>query len=152
MRRDEDAGLRPLESFREYLRLLARLQLDARLRGVLDPSDIAQQTLLRAHEKQDQFQGKTDAEQDAWLRAILSNQIADALRRHGRQGGDRQRSLEAALEQSAARLDAWVASEQSSPSPRQRAMRAERLNFVSPGWRVVKKPRGRIGRIERLYG
>ena len=125
MRRDDDVGLRPLESFREYLRLLARLQLDARTGGVIDPSDIVQQTLLKAHEKQDQFRGKTDVEQEAWLRAILANQITDALRRHGRRQGHRQQSLEAALEQSSARLDAWLASEQSSPS--QAAMRAERL-------------------------
>ena len=114
-----------LERFRAYLRLLARMQLGPRLQGKLDPSDLVQQTLLKAHAKRDQFRGKTDAELAAWLRAILANQIADALRRFGRQGGTRERSLEEALEQSSARLDAWLAAERSSPS--QRFVRQEQL-------------------------
>jgi RNA polymerase sigma-70 factor, ECF subfamily len=121
----DEAGLRPLESFREYLLLLARLQLGPKLQGKLDPSDIVQQTLLKAHERGDQFRGSTYAEQAAWLRAILANQIADAVRKHGRQQGGRERSLEAALEQSSARLADWLAAEGSSPS--HKLMRQERL-------------------------
>jgi RNA polymerase sigma-70 factor (ECF subfamily) len=101
------------------------MQLDSKPRHNLDPSDIVQQTLLKAHAKQDQFRGKTDAERVAWLRAILARQIADALREHGRRRGDRVHSLEAALEQSSARLDAWLASEKTSP--RGRLLHEERL-------------------------
>jgi RNA polymerase sigma-70 factor (ECF subfamily) len=108
----------PLESFREYLRLLARMNMDPRLQGRIDPSDIVQQTLSKAHEKQDQFLGKTDAERLAWLRTIMANQMADALRKFRRQQGNRERSIEEALEASSARLDAWLAAEQSSPSER----------------------------------
>jgi RNA polymerase sigma-70 factor, ECF subfamily len=115
----------PLEHYRQYLRLLARLQLDPRLRGQLDPSDIVQQTLLRAHERCDQFRGRSDEEMRAWLRAILAHTLVDTVRRFGRQKGDRARSLEAALEQSSAKLEALLASEESSPS--QGALRAERL-------------------------
>jgi RNA polymerase sigma-70 factor (ECF subfamily) len=114
-----------LERCREYLRLLARLQLDARLHGKLDPSDLVQQTLLSAHEKRDQYRGATEAEFLGWLRQILANHLAGTLRRFGAGLRDirRERSLEASLEESAARLDAWLAAEQSSPS--QRAMKQE---------------------------
>jgi RNA polymerase sigma-70 factor (ECF subfamily) len=123
---DADVGQpRPLEGYREYLRVLARMQIDPKLQAKIDPSDVVQQVLLKAHERQDQFRGQSDAERAAWLRRILANQITDALRRYGRQQGDREQSLETALEQSSARLDAWLASEQSSPGHRQE--RQERL-------------------------
>jgi RNA polymerase sigma-70 factor (ECF subfamily) len=88
---------RPLETYREYLRLLARIQLDPNLQGIVEPSDIAQQTLLKAHERQTQFHGSTDAQRAAWLRAILANQIADALRRRSSRGGNRLQALEYTL-------------------------------------------------------
>jgi RNA polymerase sigma-70 factor, ECF subfamily len=122
-------GSRPLKHYREYLRLLARLQLDCRLRGQLDPSDIVQQTLLTAHERFHQFRGQTDLELRAWLRAILAHSLVDAARKFGRQKGDRAQSLEAALEQSSAKLETFLAYEESSPS--QGAARAERLMELS---------------------
>jgi RNA polymerase sigma-70 factor, ECF subfamily len=125
MREGGLGGPRPLEHYCEYLRVLARLQLDPRLRLQLDPSDIVQQTLLKAHERFDQFRGQTDDELRAWLRAILARNLVDAARKLGRQKGDRAQSLEAALEQSSAKLEALLVSEESSPS--QGALRAERL-------------------------
>ena len=70
------------------------------------PSDIVQQTLLKAHEKHDQFRGSTDHELRGWLRAILARNLVDAARLHRRRQGDAIRSLEAALDESSARLEA----------------------------------------------
>jgi RNA polymerase sigma-70 factor, ECF subfamily len=106
------------ERFRHYLRLLARLQLGARLTSRIDPSDIVQQTLLEAFEKRDRFRGNTSAEEAAWLRTILGRNVADALRAAGSLKRDvtRERSLDEELDQSSARLGAWLALEQPTPS------------------------------------
>jgi RNA polymerase sigma-70 factor (ECF subfamily) len=119
-----------LERWRAYLRLLARLHLDPRLRGKLDASDVVQQTLLQAHQAQHQFRGTTDAERAAWLRQILANQLAEVVRKYARPGRDvaRERRLDAALAESSALLGSWLAADQSTPSARvERAEDVRRL-------------------------
>ncbi len=117
---EAEAHGRELERFREYLRLLARLQLGEAWRGQLDASDVVQQTLLEAHRQWAGFRGEGEAARLAWLRQILAHNLADTIRGLGRAKRDvaRQRSLEAMLEQSSARLEGWLAAEQSSPSER----------------------------------
>jgi RNA polymerase sigma-70 factor (ECF subfamily) len=107
-----------LERFRDYLRLLARLQLDPRIQGKLDPSDVVQQTLLEAFQKREQCRGSTDAERAGWLRQILARNLADALRRFGQEKRDvsRERSLEESLRASSSRLEGWLADGRPSPS------------------------------------
>jgi RNA polymerase sigma-70 factor (ECF subfamily) len=147
---DKEHQLRPIESFREYLRLLARIHLDTKLQAKLDPSDLVQQTLLKAYERENQFRGTTDAERAAWLRAILASLIADALRRHGRQHGDREQSLEEALDQSSARLDAWLASDRSSPS--QNLQRQERLLELAEAMALLPEDQRTALELRHLKG
>jgi RNA polymerase sigma-70 factor (ECF subfamily) len=121
----------PLERYRDYLRLLARLQLGMSPRARVDPSDLVQQTLLEAHQKRAQFRGTAAAERAAWLRRILARNIADALRAQGRLKRDaaRELSLEAELGDSSARLGAWLATE--DPSPSDLAVRHEQAVHVA---------------------
>jgi RNA polymerase sigma-70 factor (ECF subfamily) len=121
-----DASGLDLARFRSYLVLLARSQLDRRLQGKLDASDVVQQTLMEAHQARGQFRGNSPGEQAAWLRQILARNLANAVRDLGRARRDlaRERSFQAALEDSAANLGSWLAAEQSSPS--QQAERHER--------------------------
>jgi RNA polymerase sigma-70 factor (ECF subfamily) len=117
---------RLLERYRDYLHLLARLHLPPGLRSKLDPSDVVQRTLLRAHEKREQFRGE-EPELAAWLRRILANTLADIAREFGAAKRDRalEQSLEAALQQSSARLEGFLQPVASSPS--EHAIREEAL-------------------------
>ena len=116
---------RGLERYRAYLHLLARMQIDRRLRAKVDASDIVQQTLVQAIEGWTEFRGRTDAELAAWLRQILAHNLANTFRDLGRQKRDvrREQSIHAALEQSSARLESWLAADQ--PSPSQQAIASE---------------------------
>src|SRR6266542_2633528 len=141
-----------LARWRQYLALLARLHLDARLRSKLDPSDVVQQTLLRAHEKLHQFRGDGDTELRGWLRQILANTLAEAARRFGADARDiaRERSLEGGLDQSSGRLEAWLAAEQ--PWPSQHAQREERLLRLAAALAELPDDQRRAVELHHLLG
>jgi RNA polymerase sigma-70 factor (ECF subfamily) len=107
-----------LEPYRDYLRLLARLHVPARLGTRIDLSGVVQMTLLEAHQSLGQLRGSSEAQKIAWLRRILVHNLADEPRKLGADKRDvnRERSLEAALAVSSSRLEAFLAAEQSSPS------------------------------------
>ena len=52
-----EALARLLESYRNFLSLLARTWTDRALQGKVDASDLVQETLLKAHGNFDQFRG-----------------------------------------------------------------------------------------------
>lgn len=115
----ESADVRlQIEHFRDYLRLLAQLQIPAKLKSKLDASDLVQMTLLKAHEADADFRGQSAGERAAWLRRILARTIANALRDYCRDKRDiaLERSLDDALRTSSARLEAWLADSGDSPS------------------------------------
>jgi RNA polymerase sigma-70 factor, ECF subfamily len=73
-----------LESYRSYLRLLAGLRLDPRLRRKIDPSDLVQVTLLKAHEASGRCAFVGEAQRATWLRRIPAQTMADEARRYSR--------------------------------------------------------------------
>ncbi|MEX2091138.1 MAG: sigma-70 family RNA polymerase sigma factor [Pirellulales bacterium] len=127
MTHPDEPPLRPLESYRRYLQMLARLHIGPDLQAKLDPADVVQQTLLTAHRAQHQFRGTTEAEQSAWLRKILANTLAQELRkfRSGKRSVGFERSLSDALDDSSHRMEAMLAANGSSVS--YKAIRHEEL-------------------------
>lgn len=113
---DDPASGFAFERYRSYLRLLADLQVDARLRGKIDLSGVVQQTMMDA-DAADSVPDQSEARLK-WLRRVLSNNLRDEIRKAGRERRDvgREVSLDAALEESSCRLIAWVTADQSTPS------------------------------------
>lgn len=111
-----------LEHYRNYLSLLARTQVDLSFPGRLNPSDLVQETFVRAIEHFDQFRGQTEREFLAWLRRILVSSLAHQVERNvlaGKRDVRREVSLEAhsaTWHESAAALGSALASSVSSPS------------------------------------
>ena len=79
---------RNLEDYRDYLRLLARLQLDQRLQGKIDVSGVVQQTMLEAYQALPKYELQDANHLASWLRRILANSSQRARRnRSGRSPG-----------------------------------------------------------------
>ena len=110
---------RLLELYRNYLALLARLQIGKRLQGKLDPSDLVQETFLEAHRDFVQFRGSSEAEFVNWLRQILARNLANLVRHYygtGRRDVRLERELAVDLDQSSRVLDRGLMAAQSTPS------------------------------------
>jgi RNA polymerase sigma-70 factor, ECF subfamily len=142
------------ERFRAYLILLARLEIAPRLRDKVDLSGVVQQTLLEAHQGLINYPGgpKTEAEITAWLRSILSHNLADVLRKLTTRKRDvrREWSLEQALDQSTSRLEQWLTVDQSSPS--QRVMRQEEILRMAATLATLPEGQRRAIELHHLQG
>ncbi len=118
MSRETASADEPLARYREYLRLLAQVQVNPRWRAQVDLSGLVQQTLLEAHAARRLTEDQPVATTMAWLRQALANNLRDELRKLHTEMRDvrREQSLEASLAESSARLDQWLAANGSSPS------------------------------------
>jgi len=125
---DPSAAARLLEGYRNYLRFLARDGLGDPLHVKVDASDLAQEVLIRAAGGFREFRGDTEAELLAWLRAILARRIVDMARRY-RVSLQKERSLEAALEQSSRAFASLLTASATSPSAN--ARRAEQSRIMA---------------------
>ena len=109
--------------YRNYLRLLAQDWLEGAFRGKADPSDLVQETLLKAHQCFGTFQGADEPQFVAWLRQIMARNVADFVRRYRSASRDVQREVPGPDAGIVDRLQLLADTFQSSPS--QSAQRRE---------------------------
>jgi len=142
---DEVALGQLLESYAQYLELLARVQIGRRLQGKVDAGDIVQETFLEAHRQFGRFRGTSEAELVAWLRRILGGQLALTMRRFlGTKGRDitLERQLAGQIDQSSQALDRGLVASWSTPSQHasrreQAVLLAEALSLLPEDYREV---------------
>lgn len=114
-----------MPGYRAYLRRIAQGKIGEALRAKVDESDIVQQALLQAHQSIADYRGATRAEMAGWLRQILARVLSHTLRdlRRAKRDAAQDRPLQAAIDQSTACVDAWLAD--GSPSPSERIIARE---------------------------
>jgi RNA polymerase sigma-70 factor (ECF subfamily) len=114
------------ERYRSLLHLQVRLlQLDPQFRRRFDSSDLVQEALLKAHKYRERFGGGTEPAYVGWLQEILRNVARDKVREAtaGKRIVRLEKSLDAAVAESSARIQQFLATD--SPSPSEQAERRE---------------------------
>ena len=71
-----------LETYRNYLLLIAERELGDDLRAKGGASDLVQEAFLEAHKDFARFQGETEADLRSWLRTLLLNRLSKFARRY----------------------------------------------------------------------
>jgi RNA polymerase sigma-70 factor (ECF subfamily) len=145
-RGDESALGHLLELARNYLKLLARLQIDRQLQGKADASDLVQETFMEALRDFPGFRGVSEAEWLAWLRRILASNLSNLVRHYrGTRRRDirLERALAADVDHSSQALEgAIVARGQTAPWEQaarreQSVVLADHLACLPPDYREV---------------
>jgi RNA polymerase sigma-70 factor, ECF subfamily len=96
---DNQAMGQALQSFRQYLLLIAAEEIDPKLVAKGGASDLVQETFLEAQRDFERFRGRTEPEMRAWLRQILRNNLAN-FRRRFREADKRRLDREVSLDRS----------------------------------------------------
>lgn len=140
------------EQFREYLNLLARLQVGNKYLRKIDPSAVVNATLYTAERNRDELAASSDAEIAAWLRQRLAYDLADAIRALHRQKReiDRERSLEQSLNNSHTQITRCLEAVQSSPS--ERFARQERALHLASALGQLPDPQREVVELHHLQG
>ena len=142
-----------LELYRNYLTLLARLQIGRRLQGKVDAADLVQDTFLAAHRDFAAFHGTTEGELVSWLRRILAANLSDLVRRFlgaKRRDVRLERQLAEELDHSSQALGRELAAPHSSPS--QKAIRREQAVLLADALKALPADYSEVIILHHLEG
>lgn len=127
-RGDREALNSVFDELRGYFRRQAEQRLDVKLSVKASPSDLVQETFLRAYEGIGEFEGKTRGELIAWVHGILRHRLLTAQRQF-RGSSKRDLAREGINSDCEVGVTGCMAPSQSSPSRRAIAKEdAERLS------------------------
>jgi len=135
-----------------YLLLIANRELDEQLRAKFGPSDVVQETMLKAQRNFQGFAGATEGELRAWLRKILLNTVRDMTRRY-RSGSKRDVQRERAMYSLLADRPDVAASQPVGESPSQVLMAAEQAQTLRVAFQQLPTDYGQVillRNIERM--
>jgi len=124
---DEGARDELFDKCRNYLGIVARVQVESWLRVKVDASDLVQQTMLDAYRGFSNFRGNSEGEWLGWLKQILNHNATDFIR-HYRGTEKRQQRREVPIHATAPGLSASFTREppDSTDSPSELVMQRER--------------------------
>jgi len=118
----------------------------------VDVSGVVQITILEIYQQAATWKALDQEARVAWLRRVFANNLLDEIRRFRAQSRDvaREVSLDDALEQSASRLNFWLAQQESSPS--QRAARSEQAIRLAAALNCLTPPQREAIELHHLQG
>lgn len=148
---DKAAMGRVLDHYRDYLRLLARNELDHQIQARVDPSDIVQQTMLEAQQDLANFRGEHSGELAAWLRQILMHNLHQTYDEHLQAQKRSVRREQAVVDpvDGKQRMD-WLDGELTTPS--QAAIRNERTVLLAQAIEALPDDQREAVRMRHLKG
>ena len=138
--------------YQNYIGLLAQQQVGRHLRGKVSPSDVVQETLLRAGRYLHQFRGSSDLELMSWLRRNLASTMARLVRFHSAERRDYrlQRQLDAELDASSIALLGALRGADSTPS--QQAIAREEAIALADAIAALKSDYRQVIVLRHLEG
>jgi RNA polymerase sigma-70 factor, ECF subfamily len=124
--RNPSLSLDDMEACYAYVNLLARASAYRCFQIKLDPEDLAHEAFIRVQAKWQQLRSSNPVAIKAWLRSVVSSVLHDLADKAwaGKRDIGKEQSLDAALAESSARVEAFLPANASTPS--KAAVRHER--------------------------